>query len=1223
MTPRRINQVINVEATDNPRKIVNFNYSENFNRVIELTTENYPRWKGNILYLLTINDLVLYATKEKIKKLRKKDIKEDILNYTEDQFDNTLVYAKNTNENDINNDITAKWMILNTLGEKTQEIVKGNGKTAHQVWKLLEKSFTKSKESRKLELKKKLNELKFEEEQDINIFMADLQNTIEELEKIDEDLSTSTKVGILNRALPENLRFINVFQYNSDWEKCTDYVKNVIPQILLSNLTESNYIKENNNKNIFSAESTYKKNQEKSKRYIKNINKNTKRPNIKCNYCGKRGHFFYNCFKRKRNQLRRRSNTNFKRKNNYNKSNIKNKKVIDNIQRNNYNDIYAECFSQDYNTNESNTIDLIDNKNKSTKSINKELICWTLDSGASINITNRLDKLTNIKYCNEKIFFANNQSIIINKVGTFIGYINEYEFTIEDVYYSPLINKNLISIGNLIKQNYKILFNTNHNKSYVTIYDKYQNKIANIISNANNTFNIWLSTQRIFLHDNNTRNTNDEINYINMKIPDKLNLWHRRFSHFDIKSIKNKLLKTDIKLKCPLCAQSKIKNKPYSKNINTTKHIFELLHLDLVGPLPESIHGNKYFFTILDDYSRYGWVLFLKGKDYTFPAFYKWFNNVKNLYNTRIKYLRSDNGTEFRNNNFKDFCQSYGIIQQFTVPHNPQQNGRAERFNGTLISSAKVMLNDAKLSKHFWEDSVHTSNYIHNRLPHRGINNIIPYERLNKSKVDYSNIRVFGCKVYYFIPKSFRTKFQNNSSPGIFLGYSDNPRAYKILDTSNNKIILSRSVEFFESNPGDFYTTNCCTDHQNFIPNYEIWGNSSSYYYNNSYTKNPINAKPASIFIPENSINKNTVHFNKQGKDQNTNNTSTLNTTNSTNQPKVTSTIKNNNINNNQNNTINTTQSNDNNINTNQTKNNNNHLNTNIHSETNDMNINSIISNQNNKVKGNQTPNNNNTFICNNQVLNKNLREPLDYDDIYNLEDQEEWFNSAENEFGNLRDLKVYEQVNKDEIPEEANIIKSRLIFKYKRNSKGDIVKRKTRLVAKGFTQQHGIDYKDTFAPTLKLDSIRIFTHIAARNNFQIEQIDVNAAYLNAHLKEEIYMEPPKGHPDHKKYIWKLKKAIYGLKQSGMEWNNELNGHLLNIGFKRLTCEPCIYFITDKHNKITCLIAVYVDDILLAGNKAKVDQIKNMIKNKFKIKEIGEVNFIIGIKFVKNKKVIS
>ena len=90
-----------------------------------------------------------------------------------------------------------------------------------------------------------------------------------------------------------------------------------------------------------------------------------------------------------------------------------------------------------------------------------------------------------------------------------------------------------------------------------------------------------------------------------MKISDKLNLGHRRFSHFDIKPIKNKLLKTDIKLKCPLCVQSKIKSKPYSKNINTTNHIFELLHLDLISPLPESIHGHKYFFTILDDYFRY------------------------------------------------------------------------------------------------------------------------------------------------------------------------------------------------------------------------------------------------------------------------------------------------------------------------------------------------------------------------------------------------------------------------------------------------------------------------------------------------------------------------------------------------------------------------------------------------------------------------------------------
>jgi len=94
MVPRRNNQVIDIQNRSNARRTVNFNYSENFNRVIELTTDNYQRWKCNMLYLLTINELVTYATKEKVKKLRKKDIRDDISEYTEDQFDNSLIYSK-------------------------------------------------------------------------------------------------------------------------------------------------------------------------------------------------------------------------------------------------------------------------------------------------------------------------------------------------------------------------------------------------------------------------------------------------------------------------------------------------------------------------------------------------------------------------------------------------------------------------------------------------------------------------------------------------------------------------------------------------------------------------------------------------------------------------------------------------------------------------------------------------------------------------------------------------------------------------------------------------------------------------------------------------------------------------------------------------------------------------------------------------------------------------
>ena len=207
-------------------------------------------------------------------------------------------------------------------------------------------------------------------------------------------------------------------------------------------------------------------------------------------------------------------------------------------------------------------------------------------------------------------------------------------------------------------------------------------------------------------------------------------------------------------LKCPLCIQSKIRNKPYPKGKNKSQHIFELIHMNLVGPLPDFIHGNKYFFTILDDFSRYGWIIFLKGKNDTYPAFYNWFRNVKNKHNTRIKCIRSDNRTDFVNTKFKEFCSQYGIQHQLTITYNPQQNGKAERFNGTLINAAKTLLNDAKLSHQFWEDAIDTANYVRNRLPHKGNSNKIPYEILNKTKIDYSNIRFLDVKFFSLFRKT-------------------------------------------------------------------------------------------------------------------------------------------------------------------------------------------------------------------------------------------------------------------------------------------------------------------------------------------------------------------------------------------------------------------------------------------------------------------------------------
>lgn len=128
------------------------------------------------------------------------------------------------------------------------------------------------------------------------------------------------------------------------------------------------------------------------------------------------------------------------------------------------------------------------------------------------------------------------------------------------------------------------------------------------------------------------------------------------------------------------------------------------------------------------------------------------------------------------------------------------------------------------------------------------------------------------------------------------------------------------------------------------------------------------------------------------------------------------------------------------------------------------------------------------------------LREPTSFEDIQNLPDKEEWLKAVQEELDNMTNLKVYNIVK--DIPENATLITTRWVFKYKRDSNGKIIKRKARLVARGYTQEFGNDFRCTYAPSLKMDTLRIFISISINLNFKIKQIDINSAYLNAPLKE-------------------------------------------------------------------------------------------------------------------------
>jgi len=282
-----------------------------------------------------------------------------------------------------------------------------------------------------------------------------------------------------------------------------------------------------------------------------------------------------------------------------------------------------------------------------------------------------------------------------------------------------------------------------------------------------------------------------------------------------------------------------------------------------------SLYDNKFFVSILDDYTRFGWVLFIKSKDQVFDAFLSWYKNIKNIFNKSIKYLRTDNGTEFTNRRIINFCIENGISHDFSVPYEPQQNGRIERLHVSLIPNSRATIEDAHLSHIFWEDAINTANYIHSRIPHRGIENKVPFELLYNKKVDYNRFKVFGCQVFFLVPKQFRKKLHNTSLPGIFIGYDSNPTTYRIYDITNNKVVISHSVVFFEDTPGNCSAPSSIPDTINLTPYYEIGGSSNevSVEFNDNNMNNNMNNNESTI----NKDNLNNNSINTSNMDENNN----------------------------------------------------------------------------------------------------------------------------------------------------------------------------------------------------------------------------------------------------------------------------------------------------------------------------------------------------------------
>ncbi|GKA86725.1 retrovirus-related pol polyprotein from transposon TNT 1-94 [Tanacetum coccineum] len=215
------------------------------------------------------------------------------------------------------------------------------------------------------------------------------------------------------------------------------------------------------------------------------------------------------------------------------------------------------------------------------------------------------------------------------------------------------------------------------------------------------------------------------------------------------------------------------------------------------------------------------------------------------------------------------------------------------------------------------------------------------------------------------------------------------------------------------------------------------------------------------------------------------------------------------------------------------------------------------------------------------------------------------WFEAMQEEIHKFDRLQVWELVPK---PYCVMIIPLKWIYKVKLDEYGDVLKNKARLVAKGYQKKEGIDFEESFAPVARIEAIRIFIANAASKNMIIYQMDVKTAFLNGELKEEVYVSQPEGFvdPNHPTHVYRLKKALYSLKQAPRAWYNTLSRFLLDNKFSKDVVDPTLF--TRKIGKHILLVQIYVDDIIFTLTDPKAcDIFSKEMSSKFQMSMMGQI----------------
>ncbi|KAE8689071.1 hypothetical protein F3Y22_tig00110944pilonHSYRG00042 [Hibiscus syriacus] len=665
---------------------------------------------------------------------------------------------------------------------------------------------------------------------------------------------------------------------------------------------------------------------------------------------------------------------------------------------------------------------------------------WILDSGCSYHITPNREWFSTYRPVNSgSVYLGDDRCCNIVGIGDVRIKMHDGSIrTLSGVRHIPDLKKNLISLGTLHKNGF--IRKADEDRETIRIVKGALTVMKGKMT-AGNIYRLLGSTVAGGVHSVES-------------CDDTTKLWHMRLAHLSERGMaelhKRNLLhgvkscKLNFCKYCVLGKQTKVRFKTAK---HTTQGILDYVHSD---------------------------------KSEVFEKFKLWKAEVENQTGRKIKCLRSDNGTEYTDSQFLQFCKEHGIQRHFTVRKTPQQNGVAERMNRSLNERARCLRLNAGLPKHFWAEAVNMACYLINRSPRASLAGKVAEEVWTGHDVSFDNLRIFGCPAYVHVPADERSKLDAKSKECIFLGYKKGVKGFKFWDPVAKKVVISRDVVFDEQSMLQQKQDTTVVDFEQFPVE-------------KPETSQPTSGGSTTDDLQDYSLARDRVRR------------------------------------------------------------------TNI-KPPNRLGFEDLVS----------------------FALTVSNDDPFTFHDAVTSQENDKWMAAMVEEMESLNHNRTWELVP---LPEGKKPIGCKWVYKKKpavTEKEGE--KFKARLVAKGFSQQKGVDYDEIFSPVVRHTSIRAVLALVASWDLHLEQMDVKTAFLHGDLEEQIYMRQPEGftQPGNEHLVCRLKKSLYGLKQSPRQWYKRFDSYMIKIGYNRCEYDCCVYVKSLDDGSFIFLL-LYVDDMLIAA----------------------------------------